>query len=307
MNYCVWCFRDGKPGHENQTAGLLNALSERVKLDVHFLPAIPPLKALWYGLRGCFPLAGTFPDPDLIVGAGHATHFPMLAARRARGGKVVVLMKPSLPLSWFDLCIIPEHDVPQPADNVLVTQGVLSRIQYTKAHDDTVGLFLIGGPSSHVRWDNESVIRQVMAITQRSPDIHWWLTTSRRTPKEFIPMLAGLMGNHEEQLTVVPYTETKADWLPEKLGLASRVWVTEDSVSMVYEALGSGAALGLLSVPANNKRDRIAQGIKVLLQKDMLVSFSDWDQGRELKPPPVSFNEAARCADWMERKWLSDH
>jgi len=284
---------------------LLNALSDRIDPEIRFLPVVPATRAAWYGLVRHYPPARTLPDPDLILGAGHATHLPMLAARRARGGKVVVLMKPTLPLAWFDLCVIPEHDSPPQADNILVTRGVLNRISPVNGPDNTTGLILIGGPASHVRWDDEYIVAQLTAVLERSPGMHWWLTTSRRTPESFLELLSGMTAVFGERLTVVPVDETGSEWLPEHLGLAAHVWVTEDSVSMVYEALTAGAAVGLLSVPRAKELGRIAQGMEKLRREHLLVNFADWELGCELKPAGTPFNEAARCADWIQEQWLT--
>ena len=81
----------------------------------------------------------------------------MLNARRVRGGKVVVLMKPSLPAAWFDLCVIPAHDRPRRADNILVTRGVLNRVRHDGCKDARAGLILVGGPSAHVTWSGAAV------------------------------------------------------------------------------------------------------------------------------------------------------
>ncbi len=125
----VWCFTDGKPGHDNQSRGLLAALRERVVVD-DFTIHIADCRA---GLMSCLTGRAVFgrelPAPDLIIGAGHATHLPMLNARRVHGGRVVVLMKPTLPAAWFDLCVIPAHDRSRRAENILVTRGVLNRIR----------------------------------------------------------------------------------------------------------------------------------------------------------------------------------
>ena len=109
----VWRFTDGKPGHENQTLGLLAALRERAPVDDHRIHVANCRAGLLSCLTGRVAFGEGLPDPDLIIGAGHATHLPMLNARRVRGGKVVVLMKPTLPVAWFDLCIIPAHDRPR--------------------------------------------------------------------------------------------------------------------------------------------------------------------------------------------------
>jgi uncharacterized protein len=41
----------------------------------------------------------------------------------------VVLMKPSLPRRWFDLCILPQHDGIAADAHTLVTEGALNRVR----------------------------------------------------------------------------------------------------------------------------------------------------------------------------------
>ncbi|MDQ2694705.1 MAG: mitochondrial fission ELM1 family protein, partial [Pseudomonadota bacterium] len=108
----IWRFSDGRPGHDNQSLGLAEALARLMPVQVFTLAPLPPLPALAGLLTGRAPAALRLPAPDLILGAGHRTHLSLLAARRSRGGRAVVLMSPSLPLRWFDLCLIPEHDDP---------------------------------------------------------------------------------------------------------------------------------------------------------------------------------------------------
>jgi mitochondrial fission protein ELM1 len=245
-----------------------------------------------------FPAA--LPSPDLILGAGHRTHFSMLAARRARGGRVVVLMKPSLPLSWFDLCLIPEHDDPPARANVLVTKGALNRIRPSTAQDPWRGLFLIGGPSLHFDWNSAELQRQITAILEATPHIQWTLTTSRRTPTDFLQKLAELANSN---LTIKPYTETDPIWLPGQLGKAAWVWVTADSVSMIYEALTAGAAVGILNVPKRIS-SRVSRGLESLIHEGLVMPFEQWQDSRELHAPAQSFNEAARCAQEIQQRWF---
>lgn len=301
----VWRLTDGKMGHENQSQGLLDALHERLRVDDYSIQAKPGLSTLMDFILARFPAGDDLPDPDLIVGAGHATHLPLLAARRARGGKAVVLMHPSLPTGWFDLCVIPEHDQPRSAPHILVTRGVLNRIRYSDNHDDATGLFLIGGPAPHVQWDSEAIIAQLATVLERSRDRHWWLTTSRRTPDDFLPAVSKLPDALAARITVVPFDETDSAWLPEKLGLASCVWATEESVSMVYEALTSGAAVGLLEVPSAQQQNRIARGLDDLIKEGQLVRFADWTRGSEQHSPAKWFDESGRCAEWIIEKWLN--
>lgn len=300
----IWRFVDGKPGHENQTAGLAQALRTLRPVDVHDIEAPGSVAAAGAGLVWWFPWGDTLPDPDLLLGAGHATHVPLLAARRARGGRAVLLMQPSLPCAWFDLCVIPLHDAPRPAENVFITQGVLNRVRPGAAKDPRQGLILIGGPSKHHRWSERAVIEQVAQILARStPALRWRLTTSRRTPASFVPALSRVVDS--ARVDIVPFERTDADWLPAQLAWAGTVWVTADSVSMIYEALTAGAAVGLIEVPAGSD-DRIAGGVQSLIDTELATLFSQWRAGAELRAPRQPFSEAGRVAREILQRWFND-
>lgn len=295
----VWAFTDGKAGHENQTRGLLAALARRRPIDARWI-RVPAYASLLSSLmtRRFLPGVG-LPAPDLLIGAGHRTHLPLMAARRAHGGRTVVLMKPSLPRAWFDLCVIPEHDAVEGA-NVLVTRGALNAVA-PGAKDARAGLILIGGPSRHHGWREREIVQQVEAIVARKRDTAWTLTDSRRTPPSTGARLRALVFPN---LTVVPVRDTGPGWLPEQLARAAQAWVTEDSVSMVYEALTAGCATGILAVPARRRAGRIARGVESLARDGLVTRYADWQTGRALAPPPQPFNEAARVADWIAGRWL---
>lgn len=297
----IWRFLDGKPGHENQSAGLVQALRTSRPVEAHDIPVPGEIAAFGAWLAGRFPWGRTLPAPDLLLGAGHATHWPLLAARRARGGRAVVLMRPTLPLGCFDLCIVPAHDRPRAADNVWVTRGVLNRVRPGVAKDPRQGLILIGGPSQHHAWSTPGMVEQVRAVVAHDAGRRWVLTTSRRTPADFLDTLrrqldAGIdSGIDDGRIELVPGEATAPDWLPAQLAWAGAVWVSADSVSMVYEALTSGAAVGLLEVPARG-RDRVVRGVEALLDEGLLTTYSQWLEGAELRAPKQPFDEAARTA-----------
>jgi len=297
----VWRFTDGKPGHENQSLGLLNALGLRLAVDAYTLSAASPGRSIMNGLLGSFPAGVSLPDPDIILGAGHATHIHMLNARRARGGRVVVLMKPSMPLKCFDLCVVPEHDGVRPAANVLVTRGALNTMTPDKTSKKQGGLFLIGGPSRHFGWSDEDICSQILAIVDKEPHEKWILSTSRRTPDSFLQAIESLGAKN---ITIVSLQETGAGWVAEHLAASENVWVTKDSVSMVYEALTSGAAVGLLDLP-QRAAGRVARGVAQLIADGLVTTFKTWRVGEgALAPPAREFNEAARCADEICRRWF---
>jgi mitochondrial fission protein ELM1 len=294
----VWIISDGKPGHVNQSLGLAEALARAASTDIHVIPALPGWRAWLAWVLKRAP-GRTLPTPDLIVGAGHATHATLLAARRARGGRSVVLMKPSLPRRWFDLCILPEHDgVPADA-HTLVTEGALNRVRPATSRDVSQGLLLIGGSSPHFEWDSDAVQVQIRSLLARTPESHWTLTTSRRTPADFLAALP-----QHPNLTLVPYTATSPDWLPAQLARCGTVWVTPDSASMVFEALTAGADVGVFDLPVN-PTSRVAQAIARLADTQRITRFARWCAHGTLHPNLHPLAEADRCADWI-LKWLKN-
>lgn len=290
----VWRIIDGKPGHEAQSAGLVSALGRLRAVDCHDLPALGGRVAFRHWLSRSFPEGAELPDPDLIIGAGHRTHPTLLAARRARGGQAVVLMRPSLPDCWFDFCLVPAHDRPQKRKNVIVTQGVLNGIHSAENASIECGLILVGGPSAHYRWDAEGLLDQIRQVVEVDRTVRWVLTTSRRTPESTELRLLAL---EEPNLEVVPLAKTATGWVAERLQECGLAWVSEDSVSMVYEALTAGARVGLLKVPSKGGHSRVARGVEALLDSQQVVRISTSVQDLRLLPTQTEpFHESDRCA-----------
>lgn len=295
----IWRFSDRKAGHDNQSLGLGEAIANETECEIHSLAPLDSLEALICLVTGRSLAFQSYPDPDLIIGAGHATHLSMLAARRSRGGRTVVLMTPTLPKRLFDLCLIPEHDQSGEADNVIVTRGALNRVQCSADKDKTSGLILVGGPSPHFAFDQQSVLEQVNAVLENQRNLTWTAATSRRTPLELTASLSELNANN---LEVVPIEKSSPGWLAEKLARTSRVWVTEDSASMVYEALSSGAAVGLLSLK-NSRSSRLSRGVEQLVSEGQVTRFGEWLEGAALKTPAAPLNETKRCARLILNRW----
>lgn len=297
----LWRFNDGKAGHDNQSRGLAEALGRLRPVEVVTLNPFPMVTALTGLVSGYLPDLNQQPAPDVLLGAGHRTHLSLLAARRARGGKAVVLMCPSLPLRLFDLCLIPEHDAPPPRSNVLATRGALNRILPSMTLESDRGLLLIGGPSAHFSWNDAAICQQIAVIRAADPVVNWTLTTSRRTPPSFLETLS----SHScPGLTIVPVAQTGPEWLPAQLARAGQIWVTADSVSMIYEALTAGAKVGVLTVP-QLRPSRISRGLDRLISQGWLTAFADWQYRRQLQRPTGIFNEAERCAQWICERWFA--
>ncbi|MHC4976581.1 MAG: mitochondrial fission ELM1 family protein [Planctomycetota bacterium] len=296
-------FTDGKAGHENQTLGLLGALEARLGgIESHEIN-IASMSTSFLGRTSFYanPPDG-FPRADVWLGAGHATHPHLKAAARFIGGHTVVCMNPGS--RWarrsFDLCLIPEHDGVPGAANIVHTKGALNAIAPSEEHDPSSGLILIGGPSKHHGWDAESISGQVDSIVSEIRDVRWELTTSRRTPPETLDQLASLGAPN---LAITPVDRTHKGWVGEKLASAGQCWISEDSVSMVYESLTSGARTGVLRVP--RKRDgRVSRGIDELVRGARLSRAGVGSHDLRDHPLDAPLWEADRCAGIIVERFL---
>lgn len=297
----IWRLIDGQPGHESQSLGLARALKRIRPCTLIDIPVSGKLAPLAHWLTGAWPSGAGLPRPDLIIGAGHRTHFQMLAAKRAFGGKTVLMMQPSLPVRLFDLCLIPEHDAYTGGGRFLETRGVLNPLGAMGPHHTDRSLIMLGGPSRHCGWDNIHLMQQLRTLLSDNPEIHYTLTTSRRTPADTLRAAQRLRAAN---LEVVPCEQTGAGWIAERLAGVSSAWISEDSVTMVYEALTARVAVGTLPVPVR-RPNRVSNGLQRLLNDRLIVRFDEKKAYQQKLSPVNGFIEADRCADWINACWLT--
>lgn len=312
----IWVVSDGKPGHTNQTLGLVQALQRQANEPVEsILIDLSETKGVknWAIAFHFSPKDPKWRSPDFIIAAGHKTHIPTLLLAKKWKAKSILCMKSSLPTSFFDANIIPYHDFMKPHDlpqweaftqkinqksGLYPTLGAMHRVLPNPRIPKSQKLILIGGPSKNFGWDTDSLISSLQKITQNSTQ-DFYLTTSRRTPAEVIPALEKTMPPH---VHIFPVEKTDRDWVPQHLEKSSEVWVTQDSVSMMFEALGSGARVGLLTVPNLNPTSKVNLGIDLLIQQNYVLPFSTWDKKGWDDFSPKTLLEADRIA----RQLLTD-
>ncbi|WP_180164878.1 ELM1/GtrOC1 family putative glycosyltransferase [Acinetobacter sp. YH12049] len=289
---------DGKAGHRSQALGLFKAMQRQSQEAVTFqeisiddLPIVTLISALF-----SHQLHAVEHEPTYIFGVGSHTHFRVwLFGQVYRQAKTVILMKPSLPFALFDYAVIPEHDGVTASKKVLVTQGALNPIVNEQRHQQGRILIALGGSSKRHQWNDAKVLNSIQHITADNPEAEIILTTSRRTPKAFLNVLE--QQNFSAQLQIYPVEQTPQGWIFKEMQKAEAVWVTGDSVSMIYEALTAGCKVGVIEVD-RLKEDRITGSVDLILQKG-LVSLST--SSSELTEPSA-FKEADRVATYLLTK-----
>lgn len=290
----VWWFRDRLSQHEGQARGLLKALEARCPLRVYAAPVVAAGKAWRCIFLRHYP-AADLPDPDILIGAGRETHWAMLAARWARGGRIATLSKPFLPRWWFDLCILPAHAGGRDSKRMIATRGLLPPPSSPRPKAAGTGLMVIGGPALQYRWSDDELVAQIGEILARHPDHRWYLTTTTQTLPETEQRLQALSG---QNVFCIPHHETDAKWLFSRIEDAEQIWLTEDNLVTIYQALTAGAAVGVLSMP----RRKLNRELTAL--EELVVFFPAWQQGAALHAPQPPFDESARCATEIYQRWL---
>jgi len=295
----IWYLSDGKTGHLNQILGLIAAL-ERMTSVESFKIDVDQVKVSFIGwLTGRVQIPESELRqqkglPNLIIGAGHGTHKALLALTKKTSSKSLLLMSPSLPLPMFDYVCAPDHDRLPLNNNCLSTEGAMNRM----APGDKIlssGLILIGGPSSHAKWDTDAIASQVNQLVEFKPQINWTLSTSRRTPKEFIEKIQ-VFAN----LKTLSWEQTDTSWLPETMPSTEEIWVTPDSVSMIYEGLTSAAHVGIFELQI--LPTRVSMGIERLVSENRILSFDCLKNKSSWPARNTRLNEANRCAKWLLTK-----
>ncbi|MEQ1121052.1 mitochondrial fission ELM1 family protein [Acinetobacter seifertii] len=265
---------DGKAGHRSQALGLFQAMQRQQanatfeEVSIHDLPIFSLINAFFSSKKSLFKQV-----PDFIFGVGSHTHLRVwLLGKIFKKAKTVILMKPNLPIAWFDYAVIPEHDGIPANSRVIVTRGALNPIRNENRHQKARILIALGGSSKRHQWNQEKVLLSVQQIVEHNPNSEIILTTSRRTPAKFIDILR--QESFAQYLQICPVEQTPQGWIFEEMQKAEAVWVTEDSVSMIYEALTAGCRVGVIAMD-RLKQDRITNSVDVLLEKKFIANVSD--------------------------------
>lgn len=306
----VAIFLDGRPGHEKQTLGIVSALSDYTEITEKEI-IVPPnsfkrqVTDYWNYFIGrsekyCHELAGY----DLYIGTGTATHLPMLMCKRRHNVPIVTCMTPSpILVKKFDLCFVPRHDGVQERNNFFFTIGPPNLSKSGDKHQDNNSLILIGGvdQKSH-HWNTAEVETQLEKLVANDDKMQWTISTSPRTPQDTTERIENLSENNPN-IHFFRFEETPKGWIEKEYSRNKTVWVTADSMSMVYEALSSGCNVGILPVHWKKKTSKFIRSENYLLDKKIVVSLDDWLAKRSHWSLREPLNEAKKCAEEILRRW----
>lgn len=201
---------------------------------------------------------------DFVISAGAALVPLNLCIARDSRAKSVVLMKPGFPYNFFRfaLAIVPRHDrglVPRGAFRPVLTPNLFDPERLALAAEKLkVGLrdpsrikvaVFLGGATRRFRMALaavEKVFFLLDRLAQTQGD--FLVTTSRRTPPAVCDFLKKeILRLKSCQMLVIASKDSRPEVVPGMMELAGVLIVTEDSISMISEAVSSGKKVIILS------------------------------------------------------------
>ena len=302
-----WLLSESYAGLQAQGLGLAEAAGLETELRV-LAPRAP-----WRFLSARFwpaPLAPVAravapPLPDLAIACG-GTGAVVGAAMGRRGVRVVQVQHPRMDPRRFDVVVVNRHDR-LTGSNVIVTRTALHRVTAARlaaaaeawrpvfAHlPRPLVAVLVGGSNGRFRLDaavGQQLAAQLAGMMDRD-QVGLMLTPSRRTDPAVTQALAEALtprggfvwdGDGEN-----PYFGM--------LALADLVVATEDSVSMVSEAVATTAPVLLVGLPGRSRR--IGQFTEGLLAEGRVRRFA----GRAELWPTAALDDTAEAGAEVRRR-----
>lgn len=307
----IGAFFDGRPGHEKQTSGIIAQLKKKADVEVVSVQVRKEKLSgqlnqwLSYLVKYRTQKNPLLSACDLLIGTGTHTHLPMLYQKHHYQIPVVICMSPAIILQHkFDLIIAPTHDRITDTSNVFRTIGPPNQNSNEGKHVEERTLILIGGvdPKSH-HWLGETVIENVKKLVDQNSQKKFIVSSSPRTPKETILGLVQLEKDREH-LSFFDYRDTPSGWVEQQYRESKEVWVTGDSISMVYEALSSGCMVGIIPVQWRSQNSKFRVSEEYLVNNEMVIELESYLEGKSRWEKEVHLNEAGRCADEIMKRLL---
>lgn len=285
----AWCVLDNKAGHRSQTMGLLQCLQSHYSIDVRELRFNDWTRPIGRMLQNVWPIGTRLADmglarpitsddarPDLIVGSGGGVQWAIAALAKKYDAYSIYLGSPrKIPVADYGqvLHYVPELSsqgvtlipmMPGPISPAIASTAWDTFQQQHSLQSGTYASCLVGGDGSGYAWGSADGVRlgQRMNEVYRNFGMRWLITTSRRTPSAM-----------EQAIRETLLSEAIADacWaglgddrrvVAAYLGASSQVLVSEDSMSMVQEALASSHNVSLFGSEkwtANQRHEQFLQ------------------------------------------------
>ena len=279
----IWVLQDNKPGHFNQSLGVVAALDKHLHVHTQKINISGGLNgkvSRWFAGQSWLPSALTdrfsgipnlqsLPTPELIISAGGRT----LAAN-------VILAKRFSCLNIFSGSLrgIPPEDFSATLHINPELEGVAGHIiglkpstlepdpSIIRHHPPKRIALLTGGPirSHPFQISNWEALLQNIKMGQ----LNWDIVTSRRTPTDWVQMFQLLTTNHPDRINLHDYNKIGPGKVQGILAQCDAAVISDDSASMISEAVAAGIKTVSLTIPSTIRSTDLAY-LKILRDQNL--------------------------------------
>jgi len=282
---------DGKPGHVNQSIALANHLQiDYDEINITFKSLVS--KALSYIFDWLFiynlkifnePLTFNANNYDVIISTGSSTFYANKVIKKNLNIKNIAILYPKGYRLNYDYVIIPKYDKTFAKKNIIKTPINICNsdpqwfsnkaTQFTnnihKPLKNSIGI-IIGGPNEKKTVDILTLEKQLDLIFLQNKDSEIWITTSRRTTLE----IENLLNNYEFDYKL-KFSQNNYNPIPAFIELCKNLYITDDSTSMISEAVSYGNAnVYIIPLKAIKKKDKFSKFCKILVENNSISFLS---------------------------------
>lgn len=227
-------------------------------------------------------------NADFIIAAGSGLAPLQMCLVKETGAKKIAIMKPPFPYSLtnYDLAIVPAHDGGQvPRNNfrcVIMPSGYQQhdRDQDVQQLKKKLGEFkrvkiavFVGGTTHDFNLTVSDIEKLCSSLKRVASHFgEFMITTSRRTPAPVESFLKNhLVQNPACRLLVIANEENPPYVAGGMMGLADLLVVTEDSLAMISEAVGTGKRVIVVSLGEGDLPEKHYRFHKILSQRGLVT------------------------------------
>jgi mitochondrial fission protein ELM1 len=226
---------------------------------------------------------------DFVINTGSYLSSIGLLISKVKKSKYIQIMLPSfIPLKKIDFLIIPYHDFlrikKKKLKNLIITNGSLN--PFTKKELEEEGKILeanikgknkkiigilIGGDDQNYKIDIEwgkIFIEELKKFKNRYDII---LSTSKRTSWNVVNFLKEELNKFENLKYFEIPQEAKISYYKGIIGLSDIIFVTEDSINMIFESLTGGKPVIVIGVKRKKRKLIFDYTIEKLIKEDFII------------------------------------
>ena len=318
----IWVIDEASPGHLSQSVGLAEGLAKVTPSHIVVIKGRSKLRgwqrpfAQWIMGKQGRPLPDRLmrqvidliipeqvASPDLIISSGGKSVFAARTlSQRHHAPYVYIGERKPFPSTWFDLVIspVPGESANNSIDIELIPTPVSpqSLAEHGSVQSGTWCMIVGGASRSHLYEDDDwiALARQMNDIAEREA-IRWCVTTSRRTGARAESLIRDHLNPQFLNESVWWSDEKKGKSLQNLMAISEVLFVTQDSITMVTEAVSAGKPTVVIRpnatsfrgdsfLPSYYQRLELKQRVIRTTVQDMhQVSKSAWEALSTLKEP----------------------